>query len=127
MPIENPRRNSDPPRPELPVILKTYDLVFWACHKTEKFPRNHKFTLGSRIETTGFELLECLIDAKFSNEKSMSLSQASTILEKLRFMFRMAKDLRLISVKSHEYSSTALLEIGRQLGSWRAQQQSRQR
>lgn len=37
---------------ELTVITKTYDLILWNCHHTGKFPRNHRFVLGERIERT---------------------------------------------------------------------------
>jgi len=36
---------------ELVVITKTYDLIFWSCNHTGKFPRKHRFVLGERIET----------------------------------------------------------------------------
>lgn len=35
---------------ELNVITKTYDLILWSCNHTGKFPRNHRFVLGERIE-----------------------------------------------------------------------------
>jgi hypothetical protein len=35
---------------ELIVITKTYDLILWSCNHTSKFPRNHRFVLGERIE-----------------------------------------------------------------------------
>jgi len=35
---------------ELIVITKTYDLILWSCNHTGKFPRNHRFVLGERIE-----------------------------------------------------------------------------
>ncbi len=35
---------------ELTVITKTYDLILWSCNHTTKFPRNHRFVLGERIE-----------------------------------------------------------------------------
>ena len=35
---------------ELTVITKTYDLILWSCNHTSKFPRNHRFVLGERIE-----------------------------------------------------------------------------
>ena len=35
---------------ELVVITKTYDLILWSCNHTGKFPRNHRFVLGERIE-----------------------------------------------------------------------------
>lgn len=36
---------------ELVVITKTYDLILWSCHHTGKFPRNHRFVLGERMES----------------------------------------------------------------------------
>lgn len=41
---------------ELIVITKTYDLILWACHHTGRFPRNHRFVLGERIERKLYEL-----------------------------------------------------------------------
>jgi hypothetical protein len=35
---------------ELTVITKTYELILWSCNHTGKFPRNHRFVLGERIE-----------------------------------------------------------------------------
>ncbi len=35
---------------ELTVITKTYDLILWTCNHVSRFPRNHRFGLGERIE-----------------------------------------------------------------------------
>ena len=35
---------------ELVVITKTYDLILWSCNHTGRFPRQHRFVLGERIE-----------------------------------------------------------------------------
>jgi hypothetical protein len=59
---------------ELTVITKTYDLILWSCNHTSRFPRNHRFVLGERIE-----LLETLIAAEYLSEraaKSRSPSRA---------------------------------------------------
>ena len=53
-------RNSD----ELLVIVKTYDLILWSSNHTSRFPRNHRFVLGERIERAMYDLLEMLIQAK---------------------------------------------------------------
>ena len=42
---------------ELVLITKTYDLILWSCNHTGKFPRNHRFVLGERIERTLYDLL----------------------------------------------------------------------
>ena len=49
---------------ELLVISKTYDLVKWSCEHTSRFPRNHRFVLGERMERRLSQLLETLIQAK---------------------------------------------------------------
>ena len=43
------------------MITKTYDLILWSCNHTSKFPRNHRFVLGERIERNLYGLLETLI------------------------------------------------------------------
>lgn len=43
---------------ELTVITKTYDLILWSCKHTGKFPRNHRFVLGERIERNLYDVLE---------------------------------------------------------------------
>ena len=45
---------------ELVVITKTYDLILWSCNHTGKFPRNHGFVLGERIERNLYDLPEGL-------------------------------------------------------------------
>ena len=35
---------------ELVIITKTYDLILWSCNHTGRFPRQHRFVLGERIE-----------------------------------------------------------------------------
>ena len=35
---------------ELVVITKTYDFILWSCNHTSKFPRNHRFVLGERLD-----------------------------------------------------------------------------
>ncbi len=35
---------------ELVIITKTYDLILWSCNHTSRFPRQHRFVLGERLE-----------------------------------------------------------------------------
>ena len=76
---------------ELAVITKTYDLILWTCNHTSKFPRNHRFVLGERIERRLYTLLETLIAAKFARDKHKQalLERANVDLEVLRFQMRL--------------------------------------
>ena len=35
---------------ELVIITKTYDLILWSCNHTGRFPGQHRFVSGERIE-----------------------------------------------------------------------------
>ena len=77
---------------ELVVITKTYDLILWSCNHTGKFPRNHRFVLGERIERTLYDLLEILIRAKYAKQRQLLLEQANLTLEILRFQMCFSQD-----------------------------------
>ena len=62
--------------PELTIITKTYNLILWSCHHTSRFPRNHRFVLGERIERHLYELLEMLMQAKYTRQRQGLLEKA---------------------------------------------------
>jgi len=97
---------------ELIVITKTYDLILWSWNHTGKFPRNHRFVLGERIERTLYDLLETLIKAKYATHRQELLIQGNLTLEILRFQIRLAKDLQCLKVESYGFAAKAIDEIG---------------
>jgi hypothetical protein len=103
---------------ELVVITKTYDLILWSCHHTGKFPHNHRFVLGERIERILYDLLETLIRAKYTRQRQPLLEKANLLLEILRFQIRLAKDLQCLKVESYGFSARAMDEIGKLVGGW---------
>jgi hypothetical protein len=103
---------------ELTVITKTYDLILWSCNHTSRFPRNHRFVLGERIERNLYTLLETLILAKYTKNRQRLLEDANLTLEILRFQMRLAKDLQCIKVNSYGFAAKAIDEIGRLIGGW---------
>lgn len=105
-------------RAELTVITKTYDLVLWSCRHTSRFPRNHRFVLGERLERNLYELLETLIQARYTRERQPLLVRANLVLELLRFQVRLAKDLQCLQVKSYGHAAKAIDEIGQLVGGW---------
>ena len=97
---------------ELTVITKAYDLILWSCNHTGKFPRNHRFVLGERIERNLYDLLEILIRAKYNRQRQELLEQANLVLEILRFQVQLAKDLQCLEVKSYGYAALAIDDVG---------------
>ena len=104
---------------EVPVILKLYDLMLWTLNHTARFPRHHRYSLGTKIEATLLELLDVLIEARYVREKTALLDRANIVLERFRFQMRLAKDLKVLAPNSFEFQAKAVEEIGRMLGGWR--------
>lgn len=107
------------------VITVAYDFVRWAIPHIAKFPRNQRYTLGEKIENKLFDLLNLLIEAQYSREKSASLKQANLTIEQMRYLFRLCHDLRLINAATYELSSKCLMSIGMQIGGWLKQQSAK--
>lgn len=103
---------------ELKIIQDFYDFMLWITKHTEKFPRHHRYSLGVSIETRLQKILELLLKAKYHKEKNKVLNDANIELEILRFQLRLAKDLKVLTIKSYGFGSKSLLEIGSQVGGW---------
>ena len=103
---------------ELKVIQDFYDFMLWLIGKTEDFPRHHRYSLGIAMENRLGRILELLLRAKFSRQKTGFLNDANIELEVLRFQVRLAKDLKAMSIKSHGYAARAMQGIGSQIGGW---------
>lgn len=101
---------------ELVVLTKTYDLILWSCNHTSKFPRNHRFVLGERIERNLYDVQGILTRAKYTRNRHELLEQANLILETLRFQMRFAKDLQCLKVDSYGFAAEAIDEIGKLVG-----------
>ena len=103
---------------ELKVIQDFYDFMLWLINHTEKFPRHHRYSLGTAIEGQLQTILELLLRAKYSREKAALLNAANMALEVLRFQMRLAKDLKALPIKSHGFGAEKVQSIGAQVGGW---------
>jgi hypothetical protein len=103
---------------ELPIIRAFYDLTVWLIPKIAKFPRDHRFVLGERIERQLYGILENLIRAKYTRLRKAILEQVNLDLEILRFQLRLAKDLRCLPLKGLGQAAQQITDIGRQVGGW---------
>lgn len=113
------------PGEELPVIREWYELAAWLLPKINKFPRDQKFLLGDRIQTTVIDILERLIEAKFRRDRSELLDRVNVELEKLRFLIRLSHDLKILPAKAYGDCGQRLLQIGTQIGGWKRASDSR--
>ncbi len=95
-----------------------YRFVLWLVPAVERFPRSRKFLLGDRIQTVALDVLERLIEATYTKRRSSHLANANLGLEKLRFLFRLARDLRVLDPRRYEFAARSIDETGRKVGAW---------
>jgi hypothetical protein len=106
-------------QPSVPVVItKHYDLCLWLVPHINKFPRDHRFTLGDRIVGGLYDILEMLLEAAYTGRKREVLLRANLKLEQLRYLIRLSKDLRLLSLQRYEHAAELTDEVGRMLGGW---------
>jgi hypothetical protein len=103
---------------ELTVIDAAYQLVVWGSERVAKFPRGHRFTVGQRLEGLMSRVLDKLLRAKYSRDRVALLREANMDLEVLRFQFRLAKDLKCLSLASYGHAARAVNDVGRMVGGW---------
>ena len=103
---------------ELPIIRAFYDFVVWINPKIAKFPRDHRFTLGERMENQLYDILENLLRAKYRRDRKALLEEVNLGLEIVRFQIRLAKDFRCLPLKSYGQAVSRITDIGRQVGGW---------
>ena len=110
--------HSPPDTPPV-VVQKTYEFVLWLLPKVESFPRSYRFTVGERLTGAGLDLLTTLVEAAYSSQKKGLLDSANRKVNAVRYLLRLAKDLKLMTIDSYGLSAENLDEIGRMVGGWR--------
>lgn len=103
---------------EILAVTKLYDIILWLLPQVEKFPRDYKFTIGDRLINNLLDSLETIIEAAYTKDKTYLLRKLNLQLEKLRYMIRLSKDIRALSVKKYAYISGEIDELGRMIGGW---------
>lgn len=103
---------------ELPIFIKWTEFIEWLFPHTEKFPKRARFTLALRIENLSLDIVEDLVEARYSKEKLEILKRINLRLEKLRILLRLSHGFRYLATKSYEYSVKTLNEIGAMIGGW---------
>lgn len=100
------------------VVQDCHQVLLWLIPQLDKLPRQRRFTLGERIENSLIEVLELLVAAAYRRDKAELLVDANRQLEVLRHLWRLAFELKGISMKSYEYGAGRLNDLGRQIGGW---------
>ena len=93
--------------------------------RTEKFPKRHRFTFTTRIDNLALDVLDELVKARYSNEKSAHLNAVNLLLESLRVLLRICHAEGFLVHRGFEHMIRRIDEAGRMTGGWIRQQEGR--
>ena len=101
-----------------PLYVKWMDIVPWIMSRTERFPKNLRYSLAQKIDNICLEILELIVQTIYSQAKREALSKINLKLDVLRALSQMAFKMRHLSESQYEYISRELLESGKMVGGW---------
>jgi len=101
-----------------PAVEAHYQFLNWLMPTIARFPREQRFLLGDRIQSTALDVLEALIEATYTRERRAHLARANLGLEKLRFFIRLAHEQRHLDARRYEHAARQIDEVGRLVGGW---------
>jgi four helix bundle protein len=103
---------------ELVIYQKHYDLMVYSFPIIGRFPQNQRYVLGQQIENVMLAIGMMIVHANKMRQKKGKLYEIDIELEKLRFLIRLAKDLKMMSISKYGHHCECIDEIGRLLGGW---------
>jgi retron-type reverse transcriptase len=101
---------------DLPIFIKWMDFVKWLLIVTDGFPKTTRFTFSDRLINLSLNVVEDLVEARYSRNRTPLLRRANLNLEKIRVLLRICFEQRLISKKTFAYGATRIHEVGKMLG-----------
>ena len=119
-------RPNDATRTTGAALESHYRFILWLVPVVDRFPRTRKFLLGDRLQTTALDVLERLVEATYTRRRAGHLAGANLGLEKLRFLIRLARDLRCLDHRRYEFAARSIDDTGRRIGAWRKAHHARQ-
>ena len=104
-----------------PVFKKWYEILNWIMDRAEKFPKSVRFSFTNRVLNMSLDVLELVIEAIYTKERSHILRTINLYIEKLRVFFRLSFQRKYLNLRQYEYISKEINEFGRMIGGWAKQ------
>lgn len=107
-----------PPKEPPILLVKWHDLTGWVLDRVEAFPKNQRFIFGQRLANHMVDVMELLVEASYTRDKTGLLNAANRKMEVLRWLLRMSYERKLLTQRQYLHACGLLVECGRMCGSW---------
>ena len=110
---------------DLPIFVAWLDFLEWLLPTTAKLPKHIRFTFVQRMDNLALDVVEDLVEARYTRNKRPILARANLRLEKLRVLLRLCHSLGYFPHARCEHAMRSVNAVGAMLGGWLRQQESR--
>jgi len=86
---------------ELKIYKDTSELVKRVFIIVKNFPRDYKYTIGSRIQNTALDCIELIYKASRHKQKEKDLDELVSSLDFLSYLIRISKDMNIMTEKQY--------------------------
>ena len=104
---------------DLVIYQKIVDLTTYLFPALNHFPKQQRFVLGQQIQNQLLVLATSVIEANKAKDKALVLDRVDTELDKLRYLVRIAHQMKFMKSQHYEQAAKQISEVGRLLGGWR--------
>ena len=107
---------------QAPIYVRTHDLLDWLVPHLEGWPRPQRFFLARQTLESATQFYRLLLRARKvrGDDRRRTLLDADVELETLKALLRLGQERRYMNLGQYQHVSVVLVDIGRQLGGWRA-------
>ena len=118
--------NSTPPPPALqliPLLQKIKDLYLLWYEYYRSLPKEHRYTLGAKVDILISEVIEAITSASFlvRAEKQPYIKMAIRKIDAVKIFLLILWETKSLDNKKYLIISEKINEIGRMLGGWNGQ------
>lgn len=86
---------------ELKIYKDTSELVKRVFIIVKNFPRDYKYTIGSRIQNTALDCVELIYKASRHKQKEKDLDELVSSLDFLSYLIRISKDMNIVTERQY--------------------------
>ncbi|HPP65034.1 MAG TPA: four helix bundle protein [Candidatus Paceibacterota bacterium] len=109
----------------LPVYKASYDLLLEIFQVIKDFNREYKYTLGENIKKEAIEMVTNIYRANSSFNKKPYIQKSREKIETIRIFFRLARDLKQVSLKRFVRINEKIENVSKQLTAWEKSQRKK--
>ena len=103
---------------ELQIYRDVQELIKRVFIIVKNFPRDYKFTLGTRIQNTALDCADLIYRAARHSEKKFHLDELVSKLDFLSFLIRTGKDMNIITERQYGLYIEKSIPCVKQASGW---------